>query len=69
MNNRDNGDLLRDHHPDVIRLRLQQAPKSHYISDAVLGGIDGYLALFCLFIFVWTMAVKNKMPAYSNPYR
>jgi len=40
--------LLRDHHPDVIRERLKQPRKSQYISDAVLGGIDGCVTTFAV---------------------
>lgn len=41
-------ELTRAHHPDVIRERLQQAPKSQNISDAVLGGIDGCVTTFAV---------------------
>ncbi len=41
-------DLTRAHDPDVIRKRLQQAPKSQNISDAVLGGIDGCVTTFAV---------------------
>ena len=41
-------ELARAHDPDVIRKRLQQAPKSQNISDAVLGGIDGCVTTFAV---------------------
>ncbi|MCW8329453.1 VIT1/CCC1 transporter family protein [Photobacterium sp. SDRW27] len=41
-------ELARMHHPEVIRQRLQQAPKSQNISDAVLGGIDGCVTTFAV---------------------
>ncbi|WP_299013208.1 VIT1/CCC1 transporter family protein [uncultured Photobacterium sp.] len=41
-------ELHRDHQPDAIRQRLQQAPKSQNISDAVLGGIDGCVTTFAV---------------------
>ena len=34
-------ELTREHHPDLIGQRLQLAPKTQNVSDAVLGGIDG----------------------------
>ena len=40
--------LAREHHPEHIRLRLQQAPKSQNVSDAVLGGIDGCVTTFAV---------------------
>ena len=41
-------DLAREHHPQNIRLRLQQEPKSQNVSDAVLGGIDGCVTTFAV---------------------
>lgn len=41
-------DLARAHHPETIRLRLQRAPKSQNVSDAVLGGIDGCVTTFAV---------------------
>ena len=41
-------DLIRDHHPDVIRERLSLGPKGQNISDAVLGGIDGCITTFAV---------------------
>ena len=43
-----NEELTREHHPELIRLRLQQAPKSQNVSDAVLGGIDGCVTTFAV---------------------
>lgn len=40
--------LNRDHHPEVIRQRLQKVPKTQSISDAVLGGIDGCVTTFAV---------------------
>ena len=41
-------ELTREHHPELIRQRLQQAPKSQNVSDAVLGGIDGCVTTFAV---------------------
>jgi len=41
-------ELLREHHPDAIRERLQRSPQSQNISDAVLGGIDGCVTTFAV---------------------
>ena len=41
-----NEDLIKDHHPEVIRKRLSLEPKRQNISDAVLGGIDGCITTF-----------------------
>ena len=41
-------ELTREHHPELISQRLQQAPKSQNVSDAVLGGIDGYVTTFAV---------------------
>ena len=40
--------LNREHHPEVIRQRLQQPQKSQSISDAVLGAIDGCVTTFAV---------------------
>lgn len=39
-------ELVRDHHPEMIRKRLSSGPKRQTISDAVLGGIDGCITTF-----------------------
>ncbi|MDO8861624.1 VIT1/CCC1 transporter family protein [Haliea sp. E1-2-M8] len=41
-------ELIREHYPDMIRKRLSQGGKSQYISDAVLGGIDGCITTFAV---------------------
>lgn len=41
-------ELTREHHSELIRQRLQQAPKSQNVSDAVLGGIDGCVTTFAV---------------------
>lgn len=41
-------DLIREHHPEVIRKRLSKTPKKQNISDAVLGGIDGCITTFAV---------------------
>jgi VIT1/CCC1 family predicted Fe2+/Mn2+ transporter len=41
-------ELTREHHPELIRQRLLQAPKSQNVSDAVLGGIDGCVTTFAV---------------------
>jgi len=41
-------DLLQEHHPDEIRKRLKRPVKPQYISDAVLGGIDGCVTTFAV---------------------
>jgi VIT1/CCC1 family predicted Fe2+/Mn2+ transporter len=41
-------ELIREHHPELIRQRLQKAPKSQNVSDAVLGGIDGCVTTFAV---------------------
>ena len=43
-----NEDLIKDHHPEVIRKRLSLEPKRQNISDAVLGGIDGCITTFAV---------------------
>lgn len=40
--------LIREHHPEAIRRRLRQLPKSQNVSDAVLGGIDGCVTTFAI---------------------
>lgn len=52
-------ELTRAHNPEVIKERLQQAPKSQNISDAVLGGIDGCVTTFA----VVSAAVGAGFPA------
>ena len=39
-------ELVREHHPEMIRQRLSLGPKRQNISDAVLGGIDGCITTF-----------------------
>ena len=41
-------DLIREHHPDIIRKRLSLGPKRQNVSDAVLGGIDGCITTFAV---------------------
>ena len=41
-------ELVRDHHPEMIRKRLSLGPKRQNISDAVLGGIDGCITTFAV---------------------
>ena len=41
-------DLIRDHHPEMIRKRLSEGSKRQNISDAVLGGIDGCITTFAV---------------------
>lgn len=48
MKNSPQEDLIKDHHPEVIRRRLSQIPKKQNISDAVLGGIDGCITTFAV---------------------
>lgn len=40
--------LIREHHPEIIRKRLSQGPKRQNISDAVLGAIDGCITTFAV---------------------
>jgi VIT1/CCC1 family predicted Fe2+/Mn2+ transporter len=40
--------LLDSHHPDAIRRRLAEAVRHSYLSDAVLGGIDGCVTTFAV---------------------
>lgn len=48
MKNNPQEDLIKEHHPEVIRKRLSQIPKKQNISDAVLGGIDGCITTFAV---------------------
>jgi vacuolar iron transporter family protein len=41
-------ELLSSHQPDAVAERLQQPPKVLYISDAVLGAIDGCVTTFAI---------------------
>ena len=41
-------ELIREHHPEIIRKRLSLGPKRQNISDAVLGGIDGCITTFAV---------------------
>ena len=41
-------ELIRDHQPEAMKKRLLLAPRSQYISDAVLGGIDGCVTTFAV---------------------
>lgn len=41
-------ELLREHRPEAIKQRLLLTPQSQYISDAVLGGIDGCVTTFAV---------------------
>lgn len=40
--------LEHDHAPEAIRARLQRGPRSSYLRDAVLGGIDGTVTTFAV---------------------
>jgi vacuolar iron transporter family protein len=40
--------LAREHHPAAIRRRLDGTPQPQYLSDAVLGGIDGCITTFAI---------------------
>lgn len=48
MAERGAGDLVREHHPAAIRQRLGGPPRTQYLSDAVLGGIDGCITTFAI---------------------
>jgi len=48
MNQSTKDDLIREHHPEVIRARLKQSGRSQNVSDAVLGGIDGCVTTFAV---------------------
>lgn len=41
-------ELVREHHPDAIRERLERSARSQNVSDAVLGGIDGCVTTFAV---------------------
>ncbi|MBR9805415.1 hypothetical protein GYB62_02775 [bacterium] len=41
-------ELQREHHPSVIKQRLREPQRHQYISDAVLGGIDGCITTFAV---------------------
>lgn len=41
-------DLAAEHHPDAVRERLSRGGRRQYISDAVLGGIDGCITTFAV---------------------
>jgi VIT1/CCC1 family predicted Fe2+/Mn2+ transporter len=43
-----NPDLAESHDPSAITQRLNKEPRSQYISDAVLGGIDGCVTTFAV---------------------
>lgn len=40
--------LIREHHPEIIRERLNRSAKPNIISDIVLGGIDGCVTTFAV---------------------
>lgn len=40
--------LIAEHRPEAIRERLQRSRKPSYLSDAVLGGIDGCVTTFAI---------------------
>ena len=46
MKSADKDELIRGHHPQMIRKRLSAGPKRQNVSDAVLGGIDGCITTF-----------------------
>lgn len=41
-------DLLREHEPEAIRVRLMRPHERRYLADAVLGGIDGCVTTFAV---------------------
>lgn len=41
-------ELIKEHHPTIIRKRLSQKQKKYNVSDAVLGGIDGCITTFAV---------------------
>lgn len=41
-------DLVRQHHPDAIKARLNRPPKASVLSDAILGAIDGCVTTFAV---------------------
>ncbi|WP_193163035.1 VIT1/CCC1 transporter family protein [Microbulbifer hainanensis] len=48
MNSREQENLQREHEPENIARRLQQAPRAHSVSDFVLGAIDGCVTTFAV---------------------
>lgn len=48
MGRNSEAEIRRRHSPELIRLRLQRAPRSETVSDAVLGGIDGCVTTFAI---------------------
>lgn len=48
MTRRSRQSLIEEHRPARIRARLAQPPKPQYVSDAVLGGIDGCVTTFAV---------------------
>ena len=48
MENNKHKELIREHHPDAIRDRLNRLAKPNIFSDAVLGGIDGCVTTFAV---------------------
>jgi len=48
MNIKNQQELIREHHPEVIKERLNRLKKPNLISDAVLGGIDGCVTTFAV---------------------
>ncbi len=48
MNKHNREQLIREHHPEAIRRRLERSPSSQNVSDAVLGGIDGCVTTFAV---------------------
>lgn len=48
MNHHRNENLTAEHHPEVIRARLNRPAAQNVVSDAVLGGIDGCVTTFAV---------------------
>ncbi len=48
MKKQSQDELVQQHQPAAIQRRLQQAPESQPIADAVLGGIDGCVTTFAV---------------------
>lgn len=48
MKSADEKELIREHHPEMIRKRLSREPDRQNIPDAVLGGIDGCVTTFAV---------------------
>ena len=44
----DFAELVNDHNPEAIRVRLAEQKKHSYLGDAVLGGIDGCVTTFAI---------------------